>query len=149
MIKDKISFISSIVFFILSGLVYLDATTLSDFAAVFPLAIGTILVFLSILLLVRSFKLEIKIHNDSVLKLKIILLVIVFFGWIYFLERSGFIITSLIAFNLLVLINCENKTTIKQKIFFMTAVTIFVLLLYFGFKNLLQVPLPVGLWFRH
>ncbi len=117
MIKDKISFISSIVFFILSGLVYLDATTLSDFAAVFPLAIGTILVFLSILLLVRSFKLEIKIHNDSVLKLKIILLVIVFFGWIYFLERSGFIITSLIAFNLLVLINCENKTTIKQKIF--------------------------------
>ena len=149
MIKDKISFISSIVFFILSGLVYLDATTLSDFAAVFPLAIGTILVFLSILLLVRSFKLEIKIHNDSVLKLKIILLVIVFFGWIYFLERSGFIITSLIAFNLLVLINCENKTTIKQKIFFMTAVTIFVLLLYFGFKNLLQVPLPEGLWFWH
>jgi|GEM_PF-2908842 hypothetical protein len=149
MIKDKISFISSIVFFILSGLVYLDATTLSDFAAVFPLAIGTILVFLSILLLVRSFKLEIKIHNDSVLKLKIILLVIVFFGWIYFLERSGFIITSLIAFNLLVLINCENKTTIKQKIFFMTAGTIFVLLLYFGFKNLLQVPLPEGLWFRH
>jgi putative tricarboxylic transport membrane protein len=145
MIKDKISFISSIVFFILSGLVYLDATTLSDFAAVFPLAIGTILVFLSILLLVRSFKLEIKIHNDSVLKLK----VIVFFGWIYFLERSGFIITSLIAFNLLVLINCENKTTIKQKIFFMTAGTIFVLLLYFGFKNLLQVPLPEGLWFGH
>ena len=64
MIKDKISFISSIVFFILSGLIYLDATTLSDFAAVFPLAIGTILVFLSILLLVRSFKLQIKIHND-------------------------------------------------------------------------------------
>ena len=149
MIKDKISFISSIVFFILSGLVYLDATTLSDFAAVFPLAIGTILVFLSILLLVRSFKLEIKIHNDSVLKLKIILLVIVFFGWIYFLERSGFIITSLIAFNLLVLINCERKTSIKKKIFFMTVGTIFVLLLYFGFKNLLQVPLPEGLWFGH
>jgi putative tricarboxylic transport membrane protein len=31
----------------------------------------------------------------------------------------------------------------------MMAGTIFVLLLYFGFKNLLQVPLPVGLWFRH
>jgi putative tricarboxylic transport membrane protein len=26
--------------------------------------------------------------------------------------------------------------------------SIFILLLYFGFKNLLLVPLPEGLWFR-
>lgn len=148
MIKDKISFLSSIFFFVLSGLIYLDASRLSDFAAVFPLAIATILVFLSILLLVRSFKVEIKINNDSVSKLKILLLTTVFFGWIYFLERSGFIITSLIAFNMLVLINCESNTPLKQKIFFMMAGTLFIVSLYFGFKNLLQVPLPEGLWFR-
>jgi hypothetical protein len=26
--------------------------------------------------------------------------------------------------------------------------SLFILLLYFGFKNLLLVPLPEGLWFR-
>lgn len=148
MIKDKISFLSSIIFFALSAFIYLDSSRLSDFAAVFPITIGTILVFLSILLLVRSFKFEIKINNESVSKLKIFLLIIVFFGWIYFLERSGFIITSLIAFNTLVLINCESNASLKQKIFFMMAGTFFIVCLYFGFKNLLQVPFPDGLWFR-
>ena len=66
MIKDKISFLSSIIFFALSAFIYLDSSRLSDFAAVFPITIATILVFLSILLLVRSYKFEIKINNESV-----------------------------------------------------------------------------------
>ena len=45
MIKDKISFLSSIIFFALSAFIYLDSSRLSDFAAVFPITIGTILVF--------------------------------------------------------------------------------------------------------
>jgi putative tricarboxylic transport membrane protein len=77
------------------------------------------------------------------------LLSITFFAWIYFLERAGFILTSLIAFNLLVIINCEGKIPIKKVFFYMVTGSLFVVLLYFGFKNLLLVPLPEGLWFRN
>ena len=66
----------------------------------------------------------------------------------FFLERTGFILTSLIAFNLLILINSELKISFKNLIFFMTTGSLFILLLYLGFKNLLLVPLPEGLWFR-
>ena len=67
---------------------------------------------------------------------------------IYFLERTGFVLTSLIAFNLLILVNSGLKAGIKKIFLYMIFGSIFVLLLYFGFKNLLLVPLPEGLWLR-
>jgi len=148
MIKDLTSFISGICFIILSFILFYEANHLSPFASVFPYAITSVLLLLSVLLIYRSLKLEIKVEKESVETLKIILLCIVFFAWIYFLERSGFILTSLIAFNLLVLINTGLNFSIKKIILYMALGSLFILLLYFGFKNLLLVPLPEGLWFR-
>ena len=88
------------------------------------------------------------IRNQKVSFIKIPLLIITFFAWIYFLERTGFILTSLISFNLLILINAGQNIPLKKIIFYMLLGSIFILLLYFGFKNLLLVPLPEGLWFR-
>ena len=96
----------------------------------------------------RSFKFEIKVINQTISFVKIPLLIVVFFMWIYFLERAGFILTSLIAFNLLILVNSGLNAGIKKIALYMIFGSIFVLLLYFGFKNLLLVPLPEGLWFR-
>ena len=149
MIKDKISFVSGIGFIILCIILFYEASQLSVFGSVFPYAITSILLVLSILLILRSFKLEIEVSNEHLNKIKITLLSITFFAWIYFLERAGFILTSLIAFNLLVIINCEGKIPIKKVFFYMVAGSLFVVLLYFGFKNLLLVPLPEGLWFRN
>lgn len=149
MIKDLTSFVSGICLIILSGILFYEANQLSPFGSVFPFAITTLLLILSILLIFRSFKTEIKVQKENVDIIKISLLSIVFFAWIYFLERSGFILTSLIAFNLLILINTGLSVSIKKIIIFMICGSIFILLLYWGFKNLLLVPLPEGLWFRH
>jgi hypothetical protein len=54
----------------------------------------------------------------------------------------------LISFNLLILINAGQSIPLKKIVFYMLLGSIFILLLYFGFKNLLLVPLPEGLWFR-
>ena len=147
-IKDKISFISGIFFVILSLILFYEASTLSPFGAVFPFAMTTILIILSIILIIRSFKFEIKVINQTISYVKIPLLIIVFFMWIFFLERTGFIITSLISFNLIVLINSGLNISLKRITLYMILGSIFILLLYFGFKNLLLVPLPEGLWFR-
>ena len=147
-IKDKISFISGIFFVILSFVLFYEASTLSPFGAVFPFAMTTILIILSIILIIRSFRFEIKVINQTISYVKIPLLIIVFFMWIYFLERTGFIITSLISFNLIVLINSGLNISLKRITLYMILGSIFILLLYFGFKNLLLVPLPEGLWFR-
>ena len=105
MIKDLTSFISGICFVILSIVLFYEASQLSPFASVFPYAITSALLLLSILLIIRSIKINFKVEKESIDTLKIVLLCIVFFAWIYFLERTGFILTSLIAFNLLILVN--------------------------------------------
>lgn len=148
LIKDKVSFISGIFFVILSLILFYEASTLSPFGAVFPYAMTTILTILSIILIVRSFKFEIKVINQTISFVKIPLLIVVFFLWIYFLERAGFIISSLISFNLIVLINSGLNLSFKKNLIYMILGSSFILLLYFGFKNLLLVPLPEGLWFR-
>ena len=148
-VKDKTSFTSGICLILLSLLLFYEASRLSPFGSVFPYAITTALLILSIILIFRSFKLEIKVINENVSLIKITLLVITFFAWIYFLERAGFILTSLIAFNLLILINSSTKIPLKGLILYLLTGSLFILLLYFGFKNLLLVPLPEGLWFRN
>ena len=148
LIKDKISFISGIFFILLSIILFYEASTLSPFGAVFPYAMTTILTILSIILIARSFKFEIKVINQTVSFIKIPLLIAVFFMWIYFLERAGFILSSLISFNLIVLINSGLNLSLKKILIYMILGSSFILLLYLGFKNLLLVPLPEGLWFR-
>ena len=148
MIKDLTSFISSICFIILSIVLFHEANQLSPFASVFPYAITSVLLLLSILLIVRSIKVDFKVEKETVDVLKIVLLFVVFFAWIYFLERTGFILTSLIAFNLLILINTGLSMSIKKIIIYMISGSIFILVLYLGFKTLLLVPLPEGLWLR-
>jgi putative tricarboxylic transport membrane protein len=148
MIKDLTSFISGVCFIILSFILFYEANQLSPFASVFPYAITSVLLLLSVLLIIRSLKVNFVVQKETVNILKIILLSIVFFAWIYFLERSGFILTSLIAFNLLILINTGLNMSIKTIIIYMISGSIFILVLYLGFKNLLLVPLPEGLWFR-
>ena len=148
MIKDLTSFISGICFIILSIVLFHEANQLSPFASVFPYAITSVLVLLSLLLIIRSIKVNFKVEKEAVDTLKIVLLCIVFFAWIYFLERTGFILTSLIAFNLLILINTGLSMSIKKIIIYMISGSIFILVLYLGFKTLLLVPLPEGLWFR-
>lgn len=148
MIKDLTSFISGVCFIILSFILFYEANQLSPFASVFPYAITSVLLLLSVLLIIRSLKINFVVDKEKVDILKIVLLSIVFFAWIYFLERSGFILTSLIAFNLLILINTGLNFSIKKIILYMVLGSLFILLLYLGFKNLLLVPLPEGLWFR-
>jgi len=148
LIKDKISFLSGIFFVILSIVLFHEASTLSPFGAVFPYAMTTILIILSIILIVRSFKTEVKVLNQTISFVKIPLLIAVFFMWIYFLERAGFILSSLVFFNLIVLINSGLNLSLKKIFIYMILGSGFILLLYFGFKNLLLVPLPEGLWFR-
>ena len=148
MIKDLTSFISGICLILLSVVLFYEANQLSPFASVFPYAITSVLLLLSALLIFRSFKIEIKVEKEKVDTVKIFFLIIVFFAWIYFLERTGFVLTSLIAFNLLILVNSGLKAGIKKIVLYMIFGSIFVLLLYFGFKNLLLVPLPEGLWLR-
>ena len=148
MIKDLTSFISGICFIILSIILFHEANQLSPFASVFPYAITSVLVLLSVLLIIRSIKVNFKVEKDAVDTLKIVLLCIVFFVWIYFLERTGFILTSLIAFNLLILINTGLSMSVKKIIIYMISGSIFILVLYLGFRTLLLVPLPEGLWLR-
>ena len=148
MIKDLTSFISSICFIILSIVLFHEASQLSPFASVFPYAITSVLLLLSILLIIRSLKINFEVEKETVDTLKIVLLCIVFFAWIYFLERTGFILTSLIAFNLLILVNTGLSMSIKKIIIYMISGSTFILVLYIGFKTLLLVPLPEGLWFR-
>ena len=148
MIKDLTSFISGVCFIILSFILFYEANQLSPFASVFPYAITSVLLLLSVLLIIRSLKINFVVDKEKVDILKIVLLSIVFFAWIYFLERSGFILTSLIAFNLLIIINTGLNFSIKKITLYMVLGSIFILVLYLGFKNLLLVPLPEGLWFR-
>ena len=149
MIKDLTSFISGICLIVLSVVLFYEANQLSPFASVFPYAITSVLLLLSVLLIFRSFKIEIKVEKEKVDTVKIFLLIIVFFAWIYFLERAGFVLTSLIAFNMLILVNSGLNAGIKKIALYMIFGSVFVILLYFGFKNLLLVPLPEGLWFRN
>jgi putative tricarboxylic transport membrane protein len=54
MIKDLTSFISGICFIILSFILFYEANQLSPFASVFPYAITSVLLLLSVLLIIRS-----------------------------------------------------------------------------------------------
>ena len=148
-VRDKISFISGICLVLLSFLLFYEASTLSPFGSVFPYAITTALLILSVILIFRSFKLEIKVINEKVSFIKIPLLIITFFAWIYFLERAGFILSSLFFFNILILINTGFTTPFKKIIFYIIFGSVFIFLLYFSFKNLLLVPLPDGTWYRN
>ena len=148
-IKDKASFTSGICLILLSLLLFYEASNLSPFGSVFPFAITTVLLILSVILIFRSFKLEIKVINQSVSFVKIPLLIITFLAWIYFLERTGFILTSLFFFNILIIINTGFTITFRRIVLYIFFGSVFIFLLYFGFKNLLLVPLPDGLWFRH
>ena len=148
MIKDLTSFISGICLIIFSVVLFHEANQLSPFASVFPYAITSVLLLLSVLLIFRSFRIEVQVEKENVDTVKIFLLIVVFFAWIYFLERTGFVLTSLIAFNSLILVNSGLNAGIKKIAIYMIFGSIFVLLLYFGFKNLLLVPLPEGLWLR-
>ena len=70
-VRDKISFISGICLILLSFLLFYEASTLSPFGSVFPYAITTALLILSVILIFRSFKLEIKVINEKVSFIKI------------------------------------------------------------------------------
>ena len=148
-VKDKTSFISGICLILLSLLLFYEASSLSPFGSVFPYAITTALLILSVILIFRSFKIEIKVINEKVSSIKILLLIATFFVWIYFLERAGFILSSLFFFNVLILINTGFNTPSKKIIFYIIFGSAFIFLLYFGFKNLLLVPLPDGTWYRN
>jgi len=148
-VKDKTSFISGICLVLLSLLLFYEASSLSPFGSVFPYAITIALLILSIILIFRSFKLEIKVINEKVSFIKIPLLIATFFAWIYFLERAGFILSSLFFFNILILINTGFTTPFKKIIFYIIFGSVFIFLLYFSFKNLLLVPLPDGTWYRN
>ena len=148
-VKDKTSFISGICLVLLSLLLFYEASSLSPFGSVFPYAITIALLILSIILIFRSFKLEIKVINEKVSFIKIPLLIATFFAWIYFLERAGFILSSLFFFNILILINTGFTTPFKKIIFYIIFGSVFIFLLYFSFKNLLMVPLPDGTWYRN
>jgi hypothetical protein len=119
MIKDLTSFISGICLILLSVVLFHEANQLSPFAPVSPYAITSVLLLLSALLIFRSFKIEIKVEKEKVDTIKIFFLIIVFFAWIYFLERTGFVLTSLIAFNLLILVNSGLKAGIKKIFLYM------------------------------
>jgi len=69
-VKDKTSFISGICLILLSLLLFYEASTLSPFGSVFPYAITTVLLILSVILIFRSFKLEIKVINEKVSLIK-------------------------------------------------------------------------------
>ena len=148
-VKDKTSFISGICLVLLSLLLFYEASSLSPFGSVFPYAITIALLILSLILIFRSFKLEIKVINEKVSFIKIPLLIATFFAWIYFLERAGFILSSLFFFNILILINTGFTTPFKKIIFYIIFGSVFIFLLYFSFKNLLLVPLPNGTWYRN
>ena len=148
-VKDKTSFISGICLVLLSLLLFYETSSLSPFGSVFPYAITTALLILSVILIFRSFKLEIKVINEKVSFIKIPLLIITFFAWIYFLERAGFILSSLFFFNILILINTGFTTPFKKIILYIIFGSVFIFLLYFSFKNLLMVPLPDGTWYRN
>ena len=84
LIKDKTSFISGVCLIILSILLFYEASTLSPFGSVFPFAITTALIILSVILIFGSFKFEIKVINENVSSIKISLLVITFLhGFIF------------------------------------------------------------------
>ena len=124
MIKDLTSFISGICLIVLSVVLFHEANQLSPFASVFPYAITSVLLLLSVILIFRSFKIEIKVEKEKVDTVKIFLLIMVFFAWIYFLERTGFILTSLIAFNLLILVNTGLSMSIKKIILYIQLINI-------------------------
>ena len=71
LIKDKISFTSGVCLIVLSILLFYEASTLSPFGSVFPFAITTALIILSVILIFRSFKLEIKVFNENFSSIKI------------------------------------------------------------------------------
>ena len=87
-VKDKTSFISGICLILLSLILFYEASSLSPFGSVFPYSITAALLILSVILIFRSFKLEIKVINEKVSFIKIPLLIVTFFGWI--LNRAGF-----------------------------------------------------------
>ena len=70
-VKDKISFISGICLVLLSLLLFYEASSLSPFGSVFPYAITTALLILSVILIFRSFKFEIKVINEKISFIKI------------------------------------------------------------------------------
>ena len=88
MIKDLTSFISGICLIILSVVLFHEANQLSPFASVFPYAITSVLLLLSVLLIFRSFKIEIKVEKENVDTVKIFLLIIVFFCMDLFFRKN-------------------------------------------------------------
>ena len=90
LIKDKTSFISGVCLIILSILLFYEASTLSPFGSVFPFAITTALLILSVILIFRSFKLEIKVINENISSIKISLLIMKPFCLDLFFRKNRF-----------------------------------------------------------
>ena len=66
MIKDLTSFISGVCFIILSFILFYEANQLSPFASVFPYAITSVLLLLSVLLIIRSLKIKFVVDKEKV-----------------------------------------------------------------------------------
>ena len=138
--------ISGIVLLALSVLVWREAGEYGKLAALFPRVVISIIAFLSLALIFKSFVMPERRYFFHEVKVKyIVFTILMAMGWIALIPFLGFITTSVIFFTILVIILSEKKTP-KMAAQSIVIVIVMVCLFYLLFHKVLLVPLPTGIF---
>lgn len=134
-----------------------DTYDYADFdSAVFPRTVAILLVILSLAVLLRWLAQRAgfaaapssETVDEGGSWLRRIALVVVMLGAGFAMPWTGFLLTALVSFGLLLVIAMHDPWTPARLVVYPLVGIAIVLGFYFLFAKLLMVPLPVGSWFR-
>ncbi len=138
--------ISGVVLLALSILIWRESGEYGQLAALFPRVVISIIIFLSLILILKSFIRPDRRYFFQKVQIKYIVFTgLMAVGWIALIPFLGFVITSVIFFSVMVVIFSEKRTP-KVAATSVIMVIVVVVLFYLLFHKILLVPLPEGIF---
>jgi hypothetical protein len=144
---DLGSMAACIAFIALGIAAFWNTDDFSSLGSVFPRTISALMIFLSGLYLVLSWlKPAGKRAQEGGSKIRRAAVIAIMVAWAFVLQPVGFLVSSVVAFVLLLVVAHYGSWTARVALFYAAAATLVVGILYLLFEVALQVPLPQGVF---
>ncbi len=141
--RDLAGAIGSALLVLLGAVAFSQAADFSDLGAVFPRAIGGLMVMLGVAYLVLfalgRTQASTPVQGSNLRRAGV---AAVMLAWAFMLGPLGFLLSSALAFALLLLVANHDRWTLRSSVIYGLAGATLLLGLYALFKLVLQVPLP-------
>ncbi|TEA74269.1 tripartite tricarboxylate transporter TctB family protein [Allopusillimonas ginsengisoli] len=144
--RDVRGMIACLLFLLLGAGILWAAGNYSPLGAVFPRTIATLMMLLSLVYLIQCVRKPRRVeHETGGSGIRRLLMFLIMLIWAFSFEHIGFLTTSVVCFALALLVGNYDKWTPRTMLVYSASGLLVIGVLYVLFKEILQVPLPVGL----